>query len=630
MHEGITGELELSGEKRMNEQGTANNKRKEETTEFEERLRLRTRGDVYHKNLFIYDAMLGLGLTQTLFDLDGDRERSDGTLTEYHFGGQLLPTKPYPVSFSLDKSEALTSRRFTSSVVTESEGFSVGMALRDDDWPMRFVYGKNNIEQSENTSQGATLFTMDTERISYGLRHDFSELSNLVFDFDRTDTKQRRADIPLDQKEDKYLLRHTLIFGDNKQNRLDSVFNYFDLSGVTQLEQLRWRENLKLKHSETFETDYIFSYNKSKRPTFENEEAFLQASFTHRLYKSLTTGGSVFISKAKLSDGVESDRIGGKLAFGYRKDNRWGTFFGNYSISLIKLEQTGGSTLVTDDERHFFEVASTSLIRLKRTNIDPSSIVVSATRVDLVPKIYLPGSGNDYLVIQDAGITEIQPLVGGEIVADGDQVLFISYDFFTEPEREEESITTNLSLRQQFSNGLSVYYENLRRDEDITSDDTSIIPNEFEINTFGADYSNKGLRLLAEYTKEDSTRIPSTQKRVQGSYFWPLNQDIDMNVYASNNWIDNTDTNPNEVELFSAGGEMSYRLSDQYTLLNKIDYRAEDDSRQGETEGFQWRTELQYQFRLLSLSVGFELDFLDRFDHETDNKLLYFNLIRSF
>jgi hypothetical protein len=270
---------------------------------------------------------------------------------------------------------------------------------------------------------------------------------------------------------------------------------------------------------------------------------------------------------------------------------------------------------------------STSLIRLERTNIDESTIVVVG---DTTATIYVPGPGNDYIVIQDKGITWIQPVVGGDIVADGDQDLLISYDFFTEPQREEESITTNLRLRQQFSNGLSVYYENLRRDENITSSDTSIIPNEFEINTFGADYSNKGLRLLAEYSKEDSTRIPSTRKRVQGSYFWPLNQDIDVNVYVSNNWIDNTGTNPNEVELFSTGGEMSYRLSDQYMLLNKIDYRAEEDSRQGETEGFQWKTELLYKFRLLSLSVGFELDFLDRFDHETDNKFLYFKLIRSF
>jgi hypothetical protein len=32
----------------------------------------------------------------------------------------------------------------------------------------------------------------------------------------------------------------------------------------------------------------------------------------------------------------------------------------------------------------------------------------------------------------------------------------------------------------------------------------------------------------------------------------------------------------------------------------------------------------------LSFSVGVELDFLDRFDHESDNTFMYFRLIRAF
>ncbi len=175
-----------------------------------------------------------------------------------------------------------------------------------------------------------------------------------------------------------------------------------------------------------------------------------------------------------------------------------------------------------------------------------------------------------------------------------------------------------------------MYYQNQRRDENVKSSDTSIIPNEYEIDTFGADYTNKGLRLLAEYVKEDSTRIPSTRKRLRGSYFWLVNQDLALNVYASNNWIDHTGTNPNEVVLFSTGGEISYKLTNQYMLSSNIDFRKERDSRLGKTEGFQWRTELLYKFRLLSFSVGVELDSLDRFDHESDNTFMYFRLIRTF
>jgi len=74
-HEGIRGELEFVAENRTDEQGISENKRKSETTVFEERVRLKTEGDIYHPDLLFYNAILGLGLAQQSIDSDEESDR---------------------------------------------------------------------------------------------------------------------------------------------------------------------------------------------------------------------------------------------------------------------------------------------------------------------------------------------------------------------------------------------------------------------------------------------------------------------------------------------------------------------------------------------------------------------------
>jgi hypothetical protein len=157
-----------------------------------------------------------------------------------------------------------------------------------------------------------------------------------------------------------------------------------------------------------------------------------------------------------------------------------------------------------------------------------------------------------------------------------------------------------------------------------------VTPDEFISNTYGTDYVHKGLRLLAEYTDEDSTRNPFTRTRLSASYFWLLDRDTSLSFYATNDWTDYTTEDPYDITLFTAGGELIARLTDRYSLASKVFYRDEEDSRQGTTQGYDWDTELRYQFRQLSYVTGVELSFLDYVDSETDNVRWYFRLERDF
>jgi hypothetical protein len=622
-HEPIRGELELEAEKRIDEQGNGSTKRRNETTEFQEKLSLKTEGDIYHPDLLTYAAALGLGLRQSRFDFDHDVDKGSGTLDEYGLSGQLLRKQWYPMGFHFDKSEQFVPRLFTSTLRSQRESAGGTLALRLEDWPMHFQYGQDRIIQEGVSARDSDLFIREGESFRYSLEHDFSEFSNLRFEYGSEDIQQERFGTLFGRKEQRYNLRHDLLFGEEHQHHFDSFFSFLDQSGDQDLEQLQWQERLRLEHSDTFETHYSIAFDESERPTLQNDKTRAGAGFIHRLFQSLVTRGDMYSSRAHLGEGVNISEEEGRLGFDYQKKNPWGTFFGNYTAGVLDLEQTGGRTTVNRiDERHPFEVTGSLRIQLERTNIDASSIVVMDSSRS---KFY-----SDYTVSQSSGITEIIIIPGGDITTDGDQTLSIDYDFFTDPQRNEKATTQSLTARERFSNGLSLYYQHRTRDERLSSADTDIVPDEFEINTFGTDYINKGLRLAAEYTREKSTRIPSRSKQLEASYQLPWGRDTKINLYVTNSWIDYFGAVPYDITLLTLGASASTRLTDNYSLFSSLDYRDEDDSRQGATEGFQWDIGLRYALRQLSISTGVEFNSLDRLSHETDNIFLYLRMKRVF
>ena len=618
----VHGEVELVAQQHTEEQGTSGDVREYEATEFEEILRLKTTGDVYHPDFVSYTGSVGIGARQHEYDFDGQTDEGTGTLDEYALSGDLLPKKPFPVTFNLDKSEELIPRHFASSLVSEREGANVSLALRSD-WPMRFQYGQSQTEQAGQSARDRDLFLRDDERFGFSLDHTFSERSGLSFDLQQNDTAQTQGGIVIDRQEDVYSFSHHLIAGADKQMRLDTFFDLLEQSGDFDLERLLYQERLRVTHSKALQTHYNVSYNQSERPTLDNSEIRGETGFNHRLYQSLTTTGSVFASDADLGDGVDVTRLGGSIGFDYRKQNPWGTLFGHYGFSMLDLEQTGGSAVVSVvDERHAFRVAGSMRITLNRTNIDQASIVVYNSGRS---RVY-----NDYTVYESGGIVEIHVILGGDIAAQGDQTLSIDYDSVTEPQRDEQSFVHSFRLRERLKCGISPYFEHQTRNEDLDSRDTSIVPDEFEVNLFGVDYVNEGLRLLAEYRDEASTRIPSESERLEASYLWRMPARIRLKVYASQRWIDYTTEPRYDVELLTVGSDVIMPLTDAYSLSGRVDYRNEEDSRQGTTRGFQCRAECRYRFRQVSARLGAEFSTLDRLSHERDTVFVYFRLKRMF
>jgi hypothetical protein len=617
------GEVEFVAENQQDDDGTAGIQNHYESQVFKEILRVRTAGDVYDPDLLSYRAMVGGGLTQYLFKHNDDRDRGNGTLTEYDITGDVLREKRYPISLHFDKSDDLIPRQFASSLRSKRQGAAGSMAWRDPNWPMFLQVSESETRQQGQSLEDQDLFVIDDERLSFSLDNDGGKRSQLGLDLQSNDVAQSRGGILSHRQEDIYTLNHVLGFGDTYQNHLDSFLDYLDQGGDSELQRLLWQEQLRLRHSQTLLSNYRLIHHQSERPAQDNRETRGEAQVQHRLYDSLVSTGKAYLSQTSYSSGSDMQRVGAGGDLDYTKKNRWGTLMARYGLDVQDLEQTGGSATVSVvDERHPFTVTGSLRIVLNRTNIDAGSIVVlSNDRI----RVY-----NDYTVSQTSGITEILIIPGGDIVSDGDQVLSFDYDFITDPERQEQSWLNSFQIRERLHNGVSCYYEYRDRHQHLESQDTTIVPDEFQINLFGVDYVTRHLRLLAEHRIEQSTRIPSRGTRVEGSYLWALGADTRFSVYASNSWIDYTGDTPYDVVLFTMGAEAVSNLTSQWELSGRFDYRDEDDSRQGKTRGLHWDIEGKYRYRQLDVKVGVEYNALDRFSNERRGWLQYLRVKRMF
>lgn len=623
----VRGEMELVAERRTDKQGTLANRREAKSTVFEERLTLKTKGDLYHPKFLLFDAALGFGLAQQRFTADSDSDRTSAFLNEYNLLARLLSQKPYPLTGYLNRTEGLIPRQFLGSLKTETDNAGLIFRLRDKSWPMTFEWNKSETKQDALGSLASDFFNRDSERFGYALTHDFSSRSHLSFRFDWDDISQRSSTASTDLDQKRYKVSHDWIFGSDEQHQLNSFVSSLDQSGSFDLDVFEWAERLKLQHTPNFLTNYTLRWVDTKQQMFTNRELRGQAGFEHKLYESLTTTGNIFAASSDLGRQGDLDREGGSLGFNYTKKNPWGTLLGSYVTSLTREDQTGGTGVgIVVDERHRYEVTDPTPILLDRRNIRVSSIDVwDSTRTTIYQE------GIDYFIPPPIdGRVRITVITAGQIFLDGSQDLSIDYNFLIEPERKDRTLRQVFRLRQRFKNGLSVYFGHERQDETISSSIVSIAPDEFRINTFGTEYINKGLMLLAEYSKESSTQLPSTSKRLEARYNWRLNSDTTADVHTTGHWLDFGQPDSRDLELFTLGARIFTRLKDRLTLSGRLDWRNEDDSVFGSTDGAQFGLELRYNYRQTSINAGLEFNKLDRRDDELDSTFFYIRLKRSF
>jgi hypothetical protein len=636
-HEPIKGELEFVAESRTDKHKSPGIKRKSDLEMLEERLGLETTGDMYHPNFLLYNAAIGLGLTQQSLSSDLVTDKTNASLNDYDVMVRMLQKLSFPVSFYTNKSRHLVPRQFVGSMRSDVQNSGVSLGFGFKDWPMRFQYNttENRQKALAATLLGNNFFSRKNERLRYSLSHDFSRLSRLNFEFERNEISQSRSTFSSVLKDDVYMMQHGLSFGKEEQHRLGSSLRFFDQSAPFESTDLRWDENVRLQHSSTLLTNYKFSFQDRKRGLsgaqsgFRNKTIRGSAGFEHKLYESLVTTGGIFASESEIGDGDKFMPVqkGGNLGFNYQKKNPWGKLISTYSIASLQNDQTGGSGEgFVEDESHVVPTSAVPEVELNRVNIDITSITVedgNGIRFQDDDFTISEVNGRVILILRTVGPIDPPDFSPG-------QEFFVDYSFFIEPERKEDTLRQNFTIKERFDNGLSLFFRHRRQDETVKSTLLEIVPDEYKTNTFGIDYLNKGLTFLAEHSKTNSTFISSTSKRVQASYSWKISPDTRATLQAFSHWLEYGEPFPRNVVLFSSSGKIYGRLTDRYNISAGINYRDEDDSRFGITRGFEIYSELEYNYRQVNITTGVELDMLKRRDVERDSYFFYFRLKRLF
>ncbi len=622
----IRGEVEAVVEHRTDEQESGASRRESRSNVFEERVRVRTHGDIYHPDFLDYDIMVGGGLAQQHIDSDDVSGWSTDELSEYAASAQILRSKPYSATLNANKSQDLIPRQFLGPLRADRQSEAASVFVREGAWPMLFQYSTSETSQDGFNSFAPDFFAREDERFRYSVDRDFGKLSHLHFDFDRTEARQESVGAVVDTDTDTYTLSHDYTFGNNEQHRLDSLFNYVDQGGSFEYENLRLQERLKLQHTPDLLSKYDVQYAQFDREMLSSEQIRGQAGLEHRLFDSLVTNVDAFISETDLGNEGDLSQYGGILGLNYKKTNPWGILFGSYSANFIRSEQTGGAGKgAVVGEAH----TATDLIpiELDRSNIDISTIQVRDAGGNFFQE------GDDYTIFQSSGRVFLNAIVVGGTIPPNfteGQAFFVDYEFFIEPERDEDTFRQSFTLRERFQNGLSLYYGFRMQEEDITSTLTEVVPDEYTVHTVGADYTHKGLFLAAEYSEEDSTLIPLTSTKLEGRYRWMIGPATSAGVGLMNQWLEFGAPDARDVTLLEASAEVFSRLTDNYSLSASVDYRDEEDTRFGKTRGFQLDTELEYRYRQFSATMGAELSFLERRDDEIDSVFLYIRAVRRF
>jgi hypothetical protein len=634
----IEGELEAVIEHRIDEQKSGVSERKSESTVFEERLRLRTAGDVYHPDFFSYSAAIGGGLSQQYLDADDLTGWSSGTLTDYRFTGEILRARPYSGTIHANKSEDLIARQFLGPLRAERQSEAATVFLRSESWSgsptqntalgvpsMMFQYSTSETTQSGFRPAQTDFFQREDERFRYTVSHDFSRASRMHFSYDRTDARQQSVGAAVETLTNTYNLSHGYVFGPNDVHRLDSLVNYVDQEGAFEYESLRWQERLRLQHTPSLLSKYDLHYTRLDRETLSSEQLRGQAGIEHRLFESLVTTLDGFGSRTDLGPQGAVSQYGGILGLSYRKTNPWGMLFSNYSAGFTRTDQTGAAGRgVVVAERHI--ATDVVPVELERTHIDVATIRVRDAAGNLFQR------NDDYTVFQRNGRTFLEIIMFGMFPPSftPGQEFFVDYEFLIEPERREDTLRQSFTIRQRFDNGLSLFYSYRTQDEWVRATDVGVLPDEYRVHTLAADYTRGGLFLLAEHSIEDSTLIPLTSTRLEGRYRWMIGPATSAGVGVSHRWLDFREPDERDVKLLEGRAEVFTRLTDNYSVSGSVDYRHEEDSRFGLTEGFQFRTEMEYQYRQFSAMMGAELSFLERRDDQIDSVFLYLRLLRRF
>lgn len=598
--------------------------------ELKEAVRLEADGSIYHPNLLEYSVAGLFGLLQRDFERDDNgRERNssdEGEVIEFDLEGRFLKKKPYPGSVFARRYRTLVPRPFLSSLETTTTNYGFNWQYVDAKTPTSLQYNNTDVKLDPLDDEEEP-GRQKNSNLRFETAYHFTEHNILSLKYERRTISEQPYNIDYDS--DELTLAHRLDFGEHSRHRLDSELNYFKQTGSFDVERFRWRETLRLAHTDTLRSWYQTEVmdrtqgSLSGVPPIEERSYRVSGTVEHEWYESLVSQLYAYGQRQKFEPDLDIKRLGIQPSLDYRKKNPWGQLLANYSFRAQSEDHEGsGRDLEVLDERATF--TDPEPVTLSNPNVQTGSIQITAEDRTTIYR-----SGEDYGVRTVGDRVEIDRVPTGRIL-DGQTVL-VDYVWMLAGDYKLDTLTHNFSIRENLKFGLSPYYRLRKQDQTIEPASASgVQPDDITSHLYGVEFAKGPLRLIGEFEDYASTISPFEALRLSGDLTHRFDRDGTGRLRVRWSDIDRSGDQNRRTKFFTVEGRYRRRIGAHLTVEGALLYRTKNDTVSVDDDGIDADLSLEWIIRETELRMTYEFGRFENDFAENKNQTLYVQLKRRF
>lgn len=596
--------------------------------DFEERIGLTLHFTVLDPKILTVSTDLSFALTQDRFveRFDGYEQTDDDNGYLIHHDSRLDFFQGGKVSGSLygRRDDRRINRRFQPTLNEDRIGYGTSWVFSDDKLPMELTYDYQETDRTGNRDKSDDEHYTEST-LHYGLEWIHTERHRLKLSYEHSDTKQEFQGLreAFDTQRDLLTAEDEWQFGAGGKHSLRTLMHWQEESGDFARDLFEIGPQLTLQHTDSLQTLYKYQFNRERYEGLDIDTHRADFQVVHQAYTNLTSTFDVFALQENIDGDIDTSQFGGFADWQYNRSNPFGHLHANLHLGYDTedIEGDDGVRVVLNESGTFRDPRAITL--RNRDVIEASIIVTDATNRRFFRR------GVDYNVLRVDNAVQVARIPTGSI-ADGDTVL-IDYNYQIPADGRLDTIRTDFSIEQRFTGGLTPYYRlSYRNQEDETSTGFDRRADRTNHHRIGATYDRSRFALGAEYEIFDDTVDPYDAFHLDGRLrvFQQENHSVDLSSRLSRLFFEGG-VDERDVTLLDVEADHRWRLARDWSTVQRVAYRYEQDSVAGDTRGWDVSAGLEYASGDLSGELTIEYDRLDLPDSDQEDIGVYLRIRRD-
>ncbi len=436
---------------------SGNDETTDTSNEFREQLPIEASGWAYHPAFCRFTLGFVPEWSQTKRDVDPGGSSSDNVFVpSYAVDAFFLEPKPYTVHTFASRRELKLRSAFTEPTDSTIETYGADLRLKYYKFLPTFLkYAHTDIDQSG-------FYDSNGEREDFQLTSQhITQRSTTTLNAVYSDDKRTSEGDTVRVKTFDGSLGNEYYIAGSQRKTLNSALGYLWTDTDSQeTKNYTISENLLWRYTDTFFTNYIFSYNKRDTEAFDSDTTAFQGRLQHLLYENLTTSIATGFNLNDFTGGQE-DAYYGNLDFLYTRKIPWGVLNLRSGWDYRYTTREGNEALITvTDEPHVLTTGEVTL--LDNENVEIDTIFVT----DITGTI-------PYILGVDYNIEALDPFVRISRTTTGaignGQTVLVDYRFLSDPAYDDTVFNQAYGIQFIFWKALTLSYGYQHAKQDVVS-----------------------------------------------------------------------------------------------------------------------------------------------------------------